>query len=228
MQQKAHSSFQFPQRLSAVMHSTQLCTTSQIFFCCIGIRHAPNYSFGNRYLGSNKNNVSKPLDLTSISTMLDVPAPSMLDVPARQSPTLDLLAHLAHIIRSNSPPPWTLDCIISGPSNPHDPGPSATVDPGRLQSNLILDAPAQMLVEPIYPVHSIRSISLLLWTLDFIAHGPSNPHDPGPSITVDNDIATSYFHLILFIITIYELIDFLCTPPRSPSSAHVRFCMLFL
>ena len=43
------------------------------------------------------------LNLQLNSPMLEVPAPTMLDVPARQSPTL----------------------VASGPSNPHDPGPLA-------------------------------------------------------------------------------------------------------
>jgi hypothetical protein len=86
-----------------------------------------------------------------------------LSVLARQSPTLDAPAHLAYPICSNSPPFWTLGCITSGPSNPHDPGPSATVDSKFLLLNLMLDVPAQTMLEVLADFLNImRRISLLL------------------------------------------------------------------
>ena len=124
-------------------------------------------------------NVPAPLPL------LDAPAPPMLDVPARQSPTLDSPAHLAYPLCSNSPPFWNLGCITSGPSNPHDPGPSATADAKFLR---------------LYLTEDIRSTSRLLWTPELIASGPSNPHDPGPSATVADHTLTSICHLIFSVI----------------------------
>ena len=111
------------------------------------------------------NSSAQMLDITTFTsmTMLEMPTPPMLDVPARLSPTPDFPAHLAHIICSNSPPLWTLDCITSGPSNPHDPGPSATVDSKLLQLNLMLDVPAQTMLEVLADSFNIiRSINRLL------------------------------------------------------------------
>jgi hypothetical protein len=153
--------------------------------------------------------------------MLDVPAPLTLDDPAHQSSTLDFPAHLAHPICGNSPPHWTLGCITPGPSNPHDPGPSATVDLEKL--NLMLYVPAQTILSVLVdPLNTIRSTSLLLWTPELMAPGPSNPHDPRPSATVADHTLTSFFHHLIFsVIAFYALIDFLCIPPRSPSPAPV-------
>jgi hypothetical protein len=61
------------------------------------------------------------------SPILEVPAPTKLDVPARKSPTLDMSTQLAFLICSNSPLLRTLGCTASGPSNPHDPGPPAAI-----------------------------------------------------------------------------------------------------
>jgi hypothetical protein len=85
-------------------------------------------------------------------------------------------------------------------------------DSGFLQPNLMLDAPAQAMPKvPAYAVYITWSTSPPLWTPDFIAPGPSNPHDPGPSATVADHISTSFLHLIFFFI------DFLRISPRSPS-----------
>jgi len=54
-------------------------------------------------------------------------------------------------------------------------------------------------------------------TPSFTSSGPSNPHDPGPSAVVADYTDTALTHIAFFIITIFALIDFLCTPPRSPS-----------
>jgi hypothetical protein len=137
----------------------------QLYFYGTGTSHrAPNYRVGNRYPASDNSKYLYSLDLPSVLTMLDVPAPPTLDVPARQLPTLDVSAHLAYITRSNSPPLWTLGCITSGPSNPHDPRPSAPVDSGCLQSILTLDMSAQIMLEVMaYLPYIIRSTSPHLW-----------------------------------------------------------------
>jgi hypothetical protein len=173
------------------------------------IQSASNHCVGNRSPASDSNKVISP-DLPLIFPMLDVPAPPMLNVPARQSPMLDAPAHLAYINCSNSPPLWTLGCITPGPSNPHDPGPQAS---GARVSRIL---------------HRIGRISSLLWTPDFITSGPSNPHDPGPSTTVAVHFSTLSLHLIFSVIAIYALNDFLCIPPRSPSSAPVFICSVCL
>ena len=100
--------------------------------------------------------------------MLDVPAPTMLDVPARQSPTLDVPAHLAYNICSNRPPLWTIGCITTGPSNPHDSNLVATVDSGFQQLNLMLDVSAQTMLEALAVFdYIVRSTSSLICNLDF-------------------------------------------------------------
>ena len=93
------------------------------------------------------------------ATILDVPAillSIMLNAPALQY---------------SSVLPWTFGCIAFGPSNPHDPGPSAaaayhigTLTQLVLSSSSIEAAPLQ--------------------TPCYIASGPSNPHDYGPPATV--------------------------------------------
>jgi hypothetical protein len=243
-QQKTHFSFQFTQHSSARIYATQLNKPAIPFSCGIGIsQRAPDYSLGDHY---------SALQLT---TMLDKPAQQhfsygtgtnkralnyrvgnrypvadntspMLDVPAQLSPTLDFPAHLAYFIRSNGPPLWTQGCINSGPSNPHDPGPSATVHSEFLQSNLTLDIPAQTMPEAL--AETLKSASLLLWTLELIGPRPSNPHDPGPSASVADYTLTSFFHLILTVIAMYALIDFLRTSPRSPSPSPVFLCTVCL
>jgi len=142
------------------------------------------------------------------NSMLEASAQAMLEVPA----------HPANITWSINALLWTPNFIAPGPLNPHDPGPST--------ANAMQVAPAQALQAPAHPAFTIWSTSALLWTPNFIAPGPSNPHDPGPSTTVGDHIAFSYFYIILSVSAIYALTDFLCIPPRSPSSTSVVFCIL--
>ena len=97
-------------------------------------------------------------------------------------------------------PLWTPDFTTLAAANPHDPGPlSATADhPQTFYRNFLKDV-------------------ALSRTPSIITSGPSNPHDPGPSAAVTDYTADALTHLAFFIIAIYALIDFLCTPPRSPS-----------
>ena len=141
------------------------------------------------------------------NSMLEASAQAMLEVPV----------HPANITWSINALLWTPNFIAPGPLNPHDPEPST--------ANAKQVAPAH-LQAPAHPAFTIWSTSALLWTPNFIAPGPSNPHDPGPSTTVGDHIAFSYFHIILSVIAIYALIDFLCIPPRSPSSTSACFCIL--
>jgi hypothetical protein len=114
-----------------------------------------------------------------------------LDLPA--PPTRDMAA-------TDVVPLWTPDFTTLAPANPHDPGPlSATADhPQTFYRNFLKDV-------------------ALSRTPSIITSGPSNPHDPGPSAAVTDYTADALTHLAFFIIAIYALIDFLCTPPRSPS-----------
>jgi len=79
------------------------------------------------------------------SPMLEVPAPTMLDVPARQLSTLYVPMQLAFLICSNRLFSRTLDCITSGPSNPHDPGPLAGTA-GRIVALIYIIAPIIMTI----------------------------------------------------------------------------------
>jgi hypothetical protein len=125
--------------------STKLEGPAQLplFFYSNGIKQrTPYYHFGNRDPATEKNNVKTVLNSPSIP-MLNAPALSMLDVPTRQSPMLNVPAHLAHIICSNYLFFRTLGCITSGPSNPHDPGPTAagagqTIGPANTLATIIL------------------------------------------------------------------------------------------
>jgi hypothetical protein len=117
--------------------------------------------------------------------MLVVPA-SMLVVPARQPPTLDVPTQLALLIGSNNPLLATLDYIASKTWNPHVTGPSATVGPPT----------AAEAEAPSHPLYTVWRISPLLWTPDFITPGPSNPHDPGPSAAVAVHLSFLSLHLI--------------------------------
>jgi hypothetical protein len=135
------------------------------------------------------------LDLPSIqttldspaTTMLDVPAPTSLDVPALPPTTLDTPAYPVYFICGNSLLLWPPGFVASGPSNPHDPGPSSA------------------------PLRAHGSI----------AFGPSNSHDPGPSAAVADHIISAFTHLAFPAIIDYALIDFLLTPPRSPSIVQI-------
>ena len=88
-----------------------------------------------------------------------------------------------------------------------------------------LDTPAlPKLFASAPPIMDPPTLSTRFWkvvalqrTPSFITFGPSNPHDPGPSAAVADNTVTALTHLAFFIIAIYALIDFLCTPPRSPS-----------
>jgi hypothetical protein len=53
------------------------------------------------------------------------------------------------------------------------------------------------------------------------AFGPSNPHDPGPSIAPAVCIFTAFTLFTFSAIANYALIDFLRTPPRSPSTVYI-------
>jgi len=135
--------------------------------------------------------------------ILVVPAPTMLVVLARQSPTLDVPTQLALLIGSNSPLLSTIDYIFSKTSNPHVPGPLATVRPSTA-----VEAEA-----PAYPLYAIWRISPSHWTPDFITPGPSNPHDLGPSAAAAVHLSFLSLHFIFSVIAIYALNDFLCFPP---------------
>jgi hypothetical protein len=163
-------------------------------------------------------NVFTLLDSPSILPMLDVPAPPTLDVPARQSPTLNTPATLAYNTCSNSPPLRMLGCTY-GPSNSCDPG-SVTAGSGSPPP---------------------------LWTPDFIAPGPTNPHDPGPKAggprasrislwSVNSLLPLQYPSIIIVACLITSSITFstisqfatndhLCIPPRSPQCLYVM-CFL--
>ena len=95
------------------------------------------------------------------SPMLEVPAPTMLDVPARKSPTLDMSTQLAFLICSNSPLLRTLGCTASGPSNPHDPGPPA--------------ATAGRTVALIYIILPIIMTTIQFATYDYLRICPRSP-----------------------------------------------------
>jgi hypothetical protein len=137
---------QYTNASKETLESTLVAPASQLSFYGSSISQcAPNHHFGNRYPASEKNNVSTSLDLQSISTMLEVPAPTMLDVPARQLPTLDVPMQLAFLNCSNRLFSRTLDCIASGPSNPHDPGPLA-VTTGRIVALIYIIAPIIMTI----------------------------------------------------------------------------------
>ena len=149
---------------------------------------------------------------------------------------------------------WTPDFIIPRPSNPHDPGPLASQSnlalligsnsplPSTLdyiasktcnlnvpRSSTAVGPPTTAEAEaPAYPIYTIWRISPPLWTLDFIAPGPSNPHDPGPSAALAVPLSLFSLHLIFSVIAIYALNDFLYIPPRSPSSAPVLICSVCL
>jgi len=153
----------------------------------------------------------------AMSTMLDVSAPTMLVLPARQLPTLDVPTHLALLIGSSSPVLWILDYIASGGWNPHDPGPSTAVGP---PTAVEAEAPA-------FPLYIIWRIRPPLWTFDFITPGPSNPHDPGPPANVAVHPSTLSLYLIFSVIALYAIHDFLCISPRSPS-APVLICSVCL
>jgi len=94
-------------------------------------------------------------------------------------------------------PPYPLSINTSSPSNPHDPGPTATVADITVTTFLIAVVP--------------------LRTHGFITLEPSNPHDLGPSAVAVNYPVNSLTHLAFSIIAVYASIDFLVIPPRSPS-----------
>jgi hypothetical protein len=109
-------------------------------------------------------------------------------------------------IATEGAPLWTLAFITFGPSNSHDPGPTAT----------------DQLETPIHFAYSSITFDASPLRTPFTTFGPSNPHDPGPSAAVADYIITAFTHLAFpAIFTNYALIDFLRTPPRSPSIVHI-------
>ena len=134
----------------------------------------------------------------------------MLNAPALQySSRQDGPAHKFPKFFSNSVLPWSFNCIAFGPSSLHELNPSATAADR-------IGAVTQAVPSP------IATEGAPLWTLAFITFGPSNPHDPGPSAAVADYIISAFTHLAFpAIVTNYALIDFLRTPPRSPSIVHI-------
>ena len=61
------------------------------------------------------------------ATTLITPAPTMLNAPTIRFATLDTQADPVYLINSDSTRPRNLGYIALGPSNPHDPGPTAAV-----------------------------------------------------------------------------------------------------
>jgi hypothetical protein len=147
--------------------------------------------------------------------------------------TLAMQVCYDHITRSTSPLFWNFGFIAPEPSNLPDPRPSTSIKNHIATScfYLVFSVTAITAVEaeaPAYPLYIIWRIGPPLWTLDFIIPGPSNPHDPGPSATVAVHPSTLSLHLIFSVIAIYAINDFLCIPPRSPSSAPVFICSVCL
>jgi hypothetical protein len=68
------------------------------------------------------------LDVSSLlSPTLDMPGTTMLDTPVLLSTTMEKPAKPIYLINSDSTRPRNLGYIALGPSNPHDPGPTAAV-----------------------------------------------------------------------------------------------------
>ena len=217
----------------ATTRETQLCTTPNLVtpveLTSTTILNKIHYHrFGNRLSASIRNRsqlfaftILETADLTTSDSTLtpsSQPEPMMLDVPARQSPTLNTPATLAYNTWSNSPPLRTLGCTY-GPSNSCDPG-SVTAGSGSPPP---------------------------LWTPDFIAPGPTNPHDPGPKVggprasrtslwSVNSLLPLQYPSIIIVACLITSSITFstisqfatndhLCIPPRSPQFLYVMCFM---
>jgi hypothetical protein len=84
----------------------------------------------------------------------------------------------------------------------------------------ILDMPVPRVPTLDVPA-SIAFKGVPLRTPGFITSGPSNPHDPGPLTDCTEYPYATLTYLAFCAITNYAFIDFLRTPPRSPSIVYI-------
>jgi hypothetical protein len=152
------------------------------------------------YYNPLKLNIPALMLVVPFSTMLDVPAPTMLDVPV---PTM-----------LDVPAPTMLD--VPAPTMLDVPAPTMLDVPASPLPTM-LDMPVSWLYSYCTDSLNFCTDAAPLWTLCFTNSGPSNPHDPGPSAAVADHFMTAFTHLASPAISVFAVIDFLRTPPRSPS-----------
>ena len=127
---------------------------------------------------------------SSSPTTLDAPATTMLDMPA--PPKLD----------------------VPAPTMRDQPAPLTPIskDTAVLLTPFFIASVHSKPHDPGPP-----AVAALLLNPCLIASGHPSPQDPGPSAIVADYSVASFTHRAFSTIAIYVLIDFLRTPPRSPS-----------